>query len=89
VNCVPLVNRENLLEQAKLGRIATHSAVAEARRSATQTTHAKALRNWDPSDLPTWLDEDVYRQEILPRLPKFTVKSIRLKLGIYLIHTQL
>ena len=25
-NCVPLVNRENLLEQAKLGRIATHSA---------------------------------------------------------------
>ena len=29
--CVPDVNRENLLRQAKLGRIATHSAIAEAR----------------------------------------------------------
>jgi CRISPR-associated endonuclease Cas1 len=46
VNCVPLVNRENLLEQAKLGRIATHSASAEARRSATQSKQAQALRKW-------------------------------------------
>jgi CRISPR-associated endonuclease Cas1 len=80
--CVPAVNRENLLEQAKLGRIATHSASAEARRSATQTKQAQALRKWQPSDLPKWLDEDVYRRDILPRLSKFTVKAIRLKLGI-------
>jgi CRISPR-associated endonuclease Cas1 len=80
--CVPAVNRENLLEQAKLGRIATHSATAEARRSATQTKQVEALRKWNPADLPTWLDEDVYRQEILPLLSKFTVKSIRLKLGV-------
>ena len=36
MSCVPIVNRENLLEQAKLGRIATHSPSAEARRSDTQ-----------------------------------------------------
>ena len=76
VKCVPAVNRENLLKQAKLGRIATHSQIAEARRSATQTKQALALRKWSPSDLPTWLDEDCYRREILPRLSNFTVKKI-------------
>jgi CRISPR-associated endonuclease Cas1 len=80
--CVPLVNRDNLLLQAKLGRIATHSATAEARRSATQARQAEALRKWHPSDLPTWLDEDCYRREILPRLAKFTVKKIRLAIEV-------
>jgi hypothetical protein len=82
VKCVPLVNRNNLLQQAKLGRIATHSATAEARRSATQSKQAQALRKWNPSDLPGWLDEDAYRRDILPLLSKFTVKSIRLTLGV-------
>ena len=82
VKCVPLVNRDNLLLQAKLGRIATHSASAEARRSATQAKQAQALRKWNPSDLPGWLDEDTYRRDILPLLSKFTVKSIRLTLGV-------
>jgi hypothetical protein len=82
VECVPLVNRDNLLQQAKLGRIATHSASAEARRSATQAKQAQALRKWNPSDLPRWLDEDTYRRDILPLLSRFTVKSIRLTLGV-------
>ena len=82
VKCVPLVNRDNLLLQAKLGRIATHSAIAEARRSATQAKQAQALRKWNPSDLPGWLDEDTYRRDILPLLSKFTVKSIRLTLRV-------
>ncbi len=80
--CVPAVNRENLLTQAKLGRIATHNAIAEARRSVTQARQAQALRNWNPSDLPTWLDEDCYRREILPRLSNFTVKKIRLTIDV-------
>ena len=36
-------------------------ASAEVRRSATQTRQAQALQDWNPSDLPTWLDEDFYR----------------------------
>jgi hypothetical protein len=59
--CVPDANRENMLVQAKLGRIATHSAVAEARRAATHARQVEALRKWNPSELPKWLDEDVYR----------------------------
>jgi hypothetical protein len=80
--CVPLVNRDNLLQQAKLGRIATHSPSAEASRSATQAKQAEALRKWNPSDLPRWLDEEFYRREILPQLTSFTVKAIRLALDV-------
>ena len=82
VNCVPIVNRENLLEQAKLGRIATHSATAEARRSTTQRKQFNAIRKWNPSELPSWLNEKAYRSEILPRLSKFTVKEIRVALDV-------
>jgi len=77
-----VVNRDNLLEQAKLGRIATHSATAEARRSATQKKQFVAIRSWNPSDLPEWLNERTYTREILPRLSKFTVKAIRLALDV-------
>jgi len=80
--CIPDVNRENLLRQAKLGQIATHSAIAEARRSATQARQAKALRKWDPSTIPHWLDEDFYRKEILPRLFTLTVKRLRLAIDV-------
>jgi len=82
LNCVPIVNRENLLAQAKLGRIATHSPSAEARRSATQTKQFAAIRSWNPSELPKWLNEKAYRSKILPHLSKFTVKAIRLALHV-------
>lgn len=80
--CVPAVNRENLLRQAKLGRIATHSTIAEARRAATHAKQVEALRKWSPSDLPTWLDEDTYRREVMPRLATLTVKRIRLAISV-------
>ena len=82
LNCVPIVNRENLLAQAKLGRIATHRPSAEACRSATQRKQFDAIRKWDPSELPSWLNEKAYKREILPRLSKFTVKAIRLALDV-------
>jgi hypothetical protein len=81
-NCTPLINRQAMLEKAKLGRIATHTPIAEARRSATQAKQHQALRDWNPSALPTWLDEDTYRQKILPRLAKFTVKAVRLSIDV-------
>ena len=58
------------------------SGSAGVHRSATQSKQAQALRKWKASDLPTWLDEDFYRQEILPRLSSFTVKKIRLAIDV-------
>jgi hypothetical protein len=40
------------------------------------------LRKWNPAELPEWLDEETYKREILPRLSKFTVKAIRLRLDV-------
>ena len=80
--CTPSINRENMLEKAKLGRIATHSPLAEARRTATHAKQVEALRRWNPAELPKWLDEDFYRREILPRLSAFTVKAIRLAIDV-------
>jgi hypothetical protein len=71
-----------MLNKAKLGRIATHSPIAEARRSATRTKQAEALKKWNPSELPKWLDEDFYKREVLPRLADFTVKKIRLAIDV-------
>ena len=67
-------NRLAVLREMRSGRESRKSS----RRSVTQVRQAQTLRNWHPSDLPTWLDEDCYRREILPRLSKFTVKKIRL-----------
>jgi len=64
------------------GHIATHSAIAEVRRAATQAKQAEALCRWNPSELPKWLDEDSYRREILPRLCECTVKKIRLSIDV-------
>ena len=80
--CVPAFNRESMLEKAKLGRIATHGPIAEARRSATHMKHVEALKKWNAADLPKWLDEDFYRRQILPRLSTFTVKAIRLAIDV-------
>ena len=82
MKCVPAINRERLIETAKLGRIATHSPVAEARRAATHMKQVEALRKWSPSDLPSWLDEEFYRRKILPRLSEFTVKKIRVAIDV-------
>ena len=71
-----------MLEKAKLGRIATHSPTAEARRSATHMKHVEALKEWNPAELPKWLDEDFYRRQILPRLSALTVKSIRTAIDV-------
>jgi hypothetical protein len=82
LKCVPAINRERLLETAKLGRIATHTPIAEGRRAATHMKQVEALRKWNPSDLPSWLDEEFYRREILPRLSALTVKSIRTAIDV-------
>ena len=75
-NCAPPRTTRNFWT-SNLGRIATHSATAEARRAATHMKQVEALRKWNPADLPRWLDKDFYRKEVLPRLSALAVKSIR------------
>jgi len=80
--CSPMALRENLVNAAKLGRIATHTPKAQALRAATVRRQETAKRAWKPSDLPEWLNEKVYRERILPRLVGITVTTISSALGI-------
>ena len=81
-SCNKPVSRKNLLEAAKLGRIATHSPKAEALRSATKRRHDAERKNWRPSDLPDWLNVETYRQKVQPRLAAISVSKISAALGI-------
>jgi CRISPR-associated endonuclease Cas1 len=81
-SCAVGVSREGLIEAAKLGRIATHSRGAEALRAKTQRRHAAAFAAWQPSELPVWLSEEVYRTHIQPALAGMTVPAIATALGV-------
>ncbi len=81
-NCVPAISRENVMKAAKLGRLATHSPEAQARRSETQRRQNAARNSWNPSDKPDWLDEKFYRDRIQPRLRTIQVPKIQAALLI-------
>jgi hypothetical protein len=85
--CAPCARTEsskNMLEGARLGRIATHTPEAEALRGATQRRQADALRRWRPSDLPGWLTEDMYEKRVQPALQQLTVSAIASALSVSL-----
>ena len=80
--CVPEISRENVREAAKRGRLATHSPKAQARRADTQRRQAAALKAWNPTDKPEWLDEKAYRERIQPRLTSIMVPTIMSALSV-------
>jgi len=82
--CALAVSRANLRQVAQEGRIAAQTSEAQARRSATKHRHDAARSAWDPSTLPTWLNEEVYRGQVLPRLPKMSVPIIAAAIGVSL-----
>jgi CRISPR-associated endonuclease Cas1 len=82
VGCKPIVSRENMIEAAKLGRVATVSPAAQKRRADSQRRQSAALRSWNPSDKPEWLDESTYRERVQPRLAGITVRTIMSALAV-------
>lgn len=74
--CVPLASGERLTKAAERGRIASHTPKTEALRAETMRKHEAARRAWKPSDLPEWLNENVYREKIQPKLASGTIRSI-------------
>ena len=81
-SCGVTVSREGLIEAAKLGRIKGHSPEALARQSEKQRKHAAAVKAWNASDKPAWLTEEVFLQQIQPRLAALTVPVISSALGV-------
>jgi hypothetical protein len=65
------------MKAAKLGRLATHSREAQARRSETQRRQNAARNSWNPASNPKWLDEQFYRDRIKGSLRRIQVPVIQ------------
>jgi CRISPR-associated endonuclease Cas1 len=82
VACANVLDTKRLLKVAEQGRILAHTDEAEARRGETQKRQWAGRGNWKPSDLPDWLNEEVYRREIQPRLKQVSLSEIAAKLDV-------
>ena len=80
-SCGVIVARDELIESAKRGRIAAQSPEAQARRTKTQRRNANAQLTWEKSSQPKISDE-VYRNEIQPRLAGVTIPTIMSALNV-------
>ena len=81
-NCnIPIVIA-NLVAGANAGRIKNKSAKSRARLANTQRSHHAERRNWRPSTLPEWLDQEGYDRKIQPLLKPFSRSAIMSALGV-------
>ena len=70
------------MKAARLGRVAAQSREAKARQAETQRRQAAALKAWDPSGKPDWLDKKAYGEKIQPRLAGVTIPVMSSALGV-------
>jgi CRISPR-associated endonuclease Cas1 len=80
--CNRAVARQRISDLARVGRNASHTREAEARRAETQRRQAAALKAWNPGEQPTWLTAEVYRGKVRPKLADMSVPAISSALGI-------
>jgi CRISPR-associated endonuclease Cas1 len=81
-SCVPTISRENVMKAAQLGRLATHSPEAQARRSETQRRQNAARNSWNPASNPAWLSEQFYKDTIQGALRRIQVPTIQNALAV-------
>jgi CRISPR-associated endonuclease Cas1 len=81
-SCKVEVCKEELIRAAQKGRLASHSPEAESKRAENRRRNAAAQRVWMTTELPEWLNEEIYLRKIQPRLPEVTVPAIRAALSI-------
>lgn len=56
--------------------------IAQTRRAETQRQQNIAVKAWNPKSLPSWFDENFYRQRVQPRLSSIRVRSIQSELSV-------
>jgi len=67
---------------ARLGRITSLGAEAQAKRTNTQLRHGDARRAWEVSAQPAFLTEKFYSENIQPRLAQMAGTAIARALGV-------
>ncbi|HKF01115.1 MAG TPA: hypothetical protein VKB49_02330 [Candidatus Sulfotelmatobacter sp.] len=69
-------------ENFDIGRRAAQQPDALKKRSETQRARKRAIKNWNPSDLPSWLTRDAYVTKVQPALATIAKSRIRSALGV-------
>ena len=75
-SCAVEASRENMAQVALISHSRPKTQRAKERISKRISDHAVANTWWDPSSLPSWLNEDCYVQKIRPQLGKLKVREI-------------
>jgi hypothetical protein len=78
----PLISRGDALAVPNPVRSNAPDPIARARRGEAQRRQAAALKAWNPTEKPNWLDKRFYRDKIQPRLPEFAVQTIMSTLAV-------
>jgi CRISPR-associated endonuclease Cas1 len=76
--CAVTATRENFAA----GRKSAQQPEFLAKRASTMQGHKQAIQNWNPLELPTWLDEECYVQKIQPKLRAIRVREIATALKV-------
>jgi CRISPR-associated endonuclease Cas1 len=81
-NCVSKVLPESILTAVKMERLTRLDPVAQSRRAESQRRQAAALRAWNPTAKPEWLNKQAYLDKILPHLARIKITSIASALAV-------
>jgi hypothetical protein len=74
--------KNELIKAAVKGRSASHSSEAEAKRAENRKRQVQAIKDWQPSDQPDWLNKKAYLNLVRPRLTGLSILGIRKVLAV-------
>jgi len=77
-DCFAPITRRNFNRGRKLAQ----RLDSLAKRSATQTSHKQAIRNWNPANLPAWLTRDAFIKQVQPALARVSKSRVRALLRV-------
>jgi len=73
---------KNMLDAARIGRLKANGLEAQRKRASTNRKNALAQHAWKPSDQPAWLSQELFEQNIQPRLANVPTSVIRSSIGV-------
>jgi CRISPR-associated endonuclease Cas1 len=73
---------QRLTKIATEGRIISHLSNAQAKRSKTQIANQTNIREWSPSDQPSWLTAEFYAEKIRPQISSLSTSSLTRYLAV-------
>ena len=82
MGCAVEASTQHLTRAASVGRVASHTDQAEAKRSETQLAIHATRREWSASDQPSWLTAKFYEEKIQPLVMPLLSRAIARHLGV-------